>query len=62
LNIKNGFMAHKPVPIARQKSWVLSVQITISYLPGISAWLSVAGTTVRIDKFYLRLITDTLKQ
>jgi len=51
LNIKNGFMAHKPVPIARQKSWALGVQITtsISYMPGIYPWLSVAGAKVRKD-------------
>jgi hypothetical protein len=28
LTIKNGLMAHKPVPIAIQNSWSLGVQIT----------------------------------
>ncbi len=36
LNIKNGFMAHKPVPISIQNSWSKWVQITISisYMQG----------------------------
>jgi hypothetical protein len=53
-------MAHKPVPIARQKSWSLGVQITISISSDrICAWLSMHRTTVCVDKFYLRFLTKT---